>query len=91
MAIQDAKRDYRNPGANFPATNLVAITKSDSTTYSPVLRGVYVGGAGDVAIIAAEDSAAVTFTGVPAGTILPVFALKVMSTGTTATNLVGLY
>jgi hypothetical protein len=76
-----------------------AVTKSDTTELKITLsdgsvrwpRSLYVGGGGDVAILAASDTAAVTLSSVPAGTILPVKAAKVMSTNTTATNIVALY
>jgi len=56
----------------------------------PTTRGLYVGGAGDVAVTMAEDGNNVTFVGVLAGSILPVQVTKVLSTGTTATNIVAL-
>lgn len=82
-----------------PATRLRAVTKSDSTDLRLTddsgkvaeCRSLYVGGAGDVAILASGDTAAVTLTGVAAGSIIPVEARKVMSTGTTATSIVALY
>jgi hypothetical protein len=93
---------YTGKGAlrvDAQATDAVAITKSDTTVLSDV-RGVYVGGAGDVAVITGDAwrrqlelgvaAVAVTFTGVPAGSILPVHVAKVMSTNTTASALVGL-
>lgn len=52
---------------------------------------VYVGGTGAVAVICAEDSSAVTFAGVPAGTMLPVLVTRVLATGTTATNMLAIY
>lgn len=73
-----------------PAGNAQAVTKSDTTTYSGV-RGVYVGGAGDVAIKFAGNDTAVTFAGVAAGTLLPIQAERVMSTNTDATSIVVLY
>jgi hypothetical protein len=76
------------------ATGAVAITKSDTTTYTPqsggYLSALYVGGAGDVAIMPVGDTTAVTFSAVPAGTVIPVRCQKVMSTNTTATAIVGL-
>jgi hypothetical protein len=72
-----------------PFTKAQALTKSDSTAYTG-MRGLYVGGTGDVALILDEDSAAVTFKAVPAGTTLDVSFTKFMSTNTTATNVVGL-
>lgn len=74
-----------------PASKLVAITKSDSTDLTASkIRALWVGGAGDVAVIALNDTAAVTIASVPAGTLLPISVVKVMSTNTTATSIVGL-
>jgi hypothetical protein len=67
-----------------------AVTKSDATVLNPT-RALWVGGAGNVAVIFTKGSAAVTLTGVPAGTLLPVQVTKVMSTNTTATDIVALY
>lgn len=78
------------PQAPTMAFRAVAVTKSDSTVYSPPLSGVWVGGLGDVAVIPAGQDSAVTFKAVPAGTLLPVVCSKVMSTNTSATDLVGL-
>ena len=74
-----------------PATKLTSITKSDATDLTTLkIRALWIGGAGDVAVIAFGDTAAVTIAGVLAGTLLPVAVVKVMSTNTTATNIVGL-
>ena len=75
--------------ATSPAVSQVAITKSDTTVYDPPLKALWVGGAGDVAVIAADDSAAVTISGVNGGQIIPVSISRVMSTNTTATLMVG--
>lgn len=72
-----------------PATRAAAVTPSDSTILNA--RALYVGGAGNVAVMPLEGSTAVTFTAVPAGTILPVSCARVMSTNTTATAIVALY
>ena len=77
-----------NPGALFPALKLTAVTPSDATVLVGV-RALWVGGAGNVSVIACNDTAAVTLT-VPAGTLLPIFASKVMA-ATTATNIVAMY
>ena len=73
-----------------PARSVAAVTPSDSTDIGPA-RGLYVGGAGDVAIIAKGNTAAETLRGVRAGDILPIRVTKVMSTNTTATAIVALY
>lgn len=73
-----------------PARRCAAVTPSDSTDLGPV-RGLYVGVTGNVAIMAKGNDAAVTWVGVPAGSVLPVRAQRVMATGTTATDIVALY
>jgi hypothetical protein len=74
----------------LPATafDAVAVTKSDSTVYDPPLAGLFIGGAGNVAVVT-EKGNTVTFTGCIAGQILPITCTKVMSTNTTATNING--
>lgn len=73
-----------------PGTQLVAITKSDTTVYNPPLRGLWVGGTGDVALLAIGSTVAVTLSAVPAGTLIDLVMIeKVMSTNTTASLMVG--
>ncbi len=73
-----------------PAYYAAAITASDSVDLANPVRAIYIGGAGNVVIttVAGND---VTFSGLPAGMILPVRAKRVKATGTTATGLVGLW
>jgi hypothetical protein len=82
---------FPNDG-KIPAARVRAVTPSDSQDL-PLdgCRGLYVGGGGDVRLIAAGDAAAVTFANVADGSVLPVQAARVLSTGTTATNIVALY
>jgi hypothetical protein len=70
------------------AVNCIAITPADSDLVAPV-RALYIGGSGNVRL-SDTGNGAVTFVAVQAGTILPVMARRVWSTGTTATNIVGL-
>lgn len=77
-----------NPGALFSAYKLRVVTPSDTTVLTDV-RFLWVGGAGIVSVIACNDTAAVNLT-VPAGTLLPIFAIKVMA-ATTATLIVAFY
>ncbi|TIR87352.1 MAG: hypothetical protein E5X05_01255 [Mesorhizobium sp.] len=69
------------------AQNAVAVTKSDTTVV--LFDAVYVGGAGDLALRPVGGTA-VTFSGVPVGTTISLRCDRVMSTNTTATNIVGL-
>lgn len=80
----------RLAGGLGPAQRGFAITKHDTNLLSATTRAIWVGGAGDVAVLLEGDSSPVTLVGVPAGTLLPIAATKVLSTGTTATSIVGL-
>ncbi len=64
------------------------VTKSDSTEFAET-RGLYVGTTGDVAVRMAYGTD-VTFKSVPVG-VLPVQVIRVLSTGTTASNIIALY
>ncbi|MDB5550939.1 MAG: hypothetical protein JWL86_923 [Rhizobium sp.] len=78
-----------SPSLSGPAAHGFAVTPNDSTTLSETTRALYVGSAGAVAVLMASG-ASLTFTGVPAGTVLPVRVTKVMATGTSATDILGL-
>jgi hypothetical protein len=80
---------YRSADSTCPAHGAVAVTKSDSTVL-PTTRSLYIGGAGDVAVVTA-DGQTVTFSAVPVGSVLPIQVTKVMSTNTTATLILALY
>ena len=68
-----------------------ALTKSDSASVTTPHTALYVGGAGDLNVILANDGTTETlFKAVPVGTILPIQIKKLMSTSTTATLVVPL-
>lgn len=67
-----------------------SVTPSDSTNLPGAPIGFYVGGGGNIVLVGSDD-VAVTFSAVPAGTILPCGAKRVNSTNTTATLIVALY
>lgn len=69
-------------------TDAVAITPSDTTQLN--LCGFYVGGAGNVAVQTTVGATAVTFIAPPVGTVIKLQVARIMSTNTTATNIVGL-
>ena len=72
-----------------PAVGAKNITPSNTAELGYKTKGIYVGGAGDVKL-KSLDGNDVTFTA-PVGAVIPVVTELVYSTGTTATNLVGLY
>lgn len=67
-------------------SDAVALTKSDTVEHN--VAGLWVGGAGTVTVDT-EDGTRVAFGAVPAGTFLPIRVLRLRSTGTSATNVVG--
>lgn len=74
-----------------PGQMAVAITPHDSTNFTNgKCRAIWVGGDGNVVIVPPTGSA-VTFVGAKAGTIIPMNAIRVNSTNTTATSLVAIY
>lgn len=77
-------------GLMGPAIGGFPITKSDSTVFSQATRGLWVGGAGDVAV-RYMDGTTDTIQSVPAGAALPIRVDKVLATGTTATKISGWY
>jgi hypothetical protein len=81
---------YRVGGSpEAPASRAEAVTPSDSTDLTYVSRGLWVGGAGNVAVVMVSGDA-VTFSGVVAGTLLPIRVSRVKSTSTTATLILAL-
>ena len=78
--------------ASRPAVSLKAVTPNDSTDLPDgTCRGLYVGVTGDVTLIAADDvTSSVLLKAVPVG-LLNVSTKRVLSTGTTATDIVALY
>lgn len=73
-----------------PGDRAAAVTPSDSTDLSGS-RALFIGGAGNVSVrmIGAPDTT-VVFTGVTAGSILPVRVTRVMA-ATTATNITAIF
>jgi hypothetical protein len=87
-----AAADLANKSNNVvdPASNAAAVTPNDSNDLAATSRAIYVGGAGNLAVITAGGQT-VTFTGVLAGAILPIRASRVMLTNTTATSIMALW
>lgn len=79
-----------DPSVMIPATHAFAITPADGSDISFATRGLYVGASGDVKVDMLGGET-VTFVGLAAGVIHPIRATRVYSTGTTATNILGVY
>lgn len=78
--------NIESPARNAEAADISAADH----TFSKTTRGVYVGGAGNL-IVTLAGGQEVTFVGVTAGTILPICAVSVTRTDTTATDILGLW
>ena len=66
----------------------IDVSSADYSSTDPF--GLYVGTGGDVAVDMYQTGTNITFAAVPAGTILPILAVKVYNTGTDASNIVAL-
>lgn len=90
MSAQTSRTD----GMNAPGFQAATISPSDSTDFpeGQNARAIYVGVTGDLTVIMAGDAAgtSVTFKNVPVG-IFNIAARRVLSTGTTATQLIRLW
>ena len=83
-----AKTNYSPTFPMYPG-GAVAITPSDTVNLAnPSV--VYVGVGGNVRVLTAQGDT-VTFVGIPTGSVVPVQVIRVYSTSTTATSLVGIY
>lgn len=78
---------WGNAAIAITPANGTPITDANGNVIQPLL---FVGGPGNVAVTTATGQS-VTFTGVIAGTLLPVMVSQVQSTGTNATSIIGIY
>jgi hypothetical protein len=74
----------------MPATRAFAITPADDADLGDPVRALYIGGTGDLVLIPRGQTDPVTLVGLPGGVLLPIETKRVLATGTTATNIVGL-
>lgn len=73
-----------------PAESLISITPSDTVNLTKPIRALYVGVSGNVKIID-MTGATITLVGLAAGIFHPVCAVRIFTTDTTATSIVGVY
>lgn len=83
---------YANIGSDIlgPACNAVAVNPSDTADLAFASKALYVGGAGNVALVTVGGDT-VTYVGVPAGSYLSVRVRRVLATGTTASSIISEY
>lgn len=78
-------------GLTSPGESAVAVTPHDSTDLPFCSRGLWIGGAGNISVQMLTTGTAIVFTGIPAGTWMPLRVHRVNATGTTATSIVAVY
>ena len=71
-----------------PITEIRDVTPHDSTNMTTPNRAIYIGGAGNVSLLARGDSSSVTLTALAVGVWHPIAALRVNAPLTTATAIV---
>lgn len=76
-----------NERVDSPAWDALAVTPHDTTKLATYSKALYVGTAGNVAVLTLDGNT-VTFTNVQDGQILPIRVQRVNSTNTTASNIV---
>ena len=73
--------ESNSPGLNAPAKHAAAIVPHATDELAFVTRAIWVGGVGSV-VAKMLDGTIVTFTAVPAGTLLPIRAKAIVDTST---------
>lgn len=72
-------------------TDATAVTPSDTVVLvKGATKGIYIGGAGNLSVVL-QSGATITFNELSAGVFHPISAIRIRSTGTTATNIVAVY
>ena len=71
------------------ATQLIAITPSNTANLAASIKAIYIGTTGNLNITGAEDTTNVQMNNVPVGWY-PIAPSKIGATGTTASNIVGM-
>lgn len=86
----DQNRDTRTGDA--PGRMAVAITPSDGSDLAKYAKSLFVGGAGDIVGVPIDspDESTITLKSHPVG-YCPIGFRKILSTGTTANNIIGIY
>lgn len=71
----------------WPGETLITVSPSDSTTYTPAIRQLYIGTAGDVTVTTLSNTT-ITFKGVGAGSTIGPFFVSKVNAATSATDII---
>jgi len=89
MPITDHFESY-NTGLTGPLVGGFDVLPDDGTDLPTLPRALMVTGGGDVAVVL-KDGTSLTLPGLAEGVIYPLRTVRVLTTGTTATGIKGLY
>jgi hypothetical protein len=73
-----------------PPERGLAIVPNDASDLPHVTRALYVGSPGDV-VVKLQDGTVLSFANVASGALIPIRVARVLATGTTASQLLGLW
>lgn len=78
------------PSLSSPASGGFPVTPSDAADLPQTSRAIFIGSAGAIAVRMLSGET-ITFSGLTAGTLLPIRVTQVLSAGTTAGAILALY
>lgn len=90
MAAATGPSNFGPPTGTMPGYDGVAISPNDSSNLASTVRAIYVGSGGNIKLVTPSNTT-LEFIGVQTGTILPMQAVKIFSTSTTASLMIGIY
>ena len=79
-----------NSFGGMASASAFVVTPDDNNDLPSVTRGIYIGGSGNLVCILQDDTTSITFTALAGGVIYSFQIKRILSSGTTATNIIGL-
>jgi hypothetical protein len=89
-ATKDPYKSYPNNPVE-PGTKVVAVVPDDNTDLVTYAKALYIGVTGDIAVVPIGQSTSVVFKNHPVGYFLGCRVARILSTGTTASQILALY
>ncbi len=75
-----------------PASNIKALTTSDSVDFEPAPRGIMIVGTGNIVFVNTDDTTTtIASSSLATGLVLPLSPKRINATGTTVTTIYGVY
>jgi vacuolar-type H+-ATPase subunit B/Vma2 len=87
----DVHKEEKSDSVFAPALRTIDVMPDDEKALPIAAKALYIGTGGDVVLRALGDSDFRTFKNLPSGSTLAVRVAAIKATGTTASDIVGLY